>query len=154
MRFCYVIDQLESIRDRDLWPELRSVVCVVSHREEGGMQSDKVCYYISSRRASTKEFPQVVRSHWSIENPCHCVLDVAFREDDHRLREGHAPANLSLVRKMALTMLKKADAKCGIKNRRLRAGGIKTSSNTFSAISSRIECVCPATAISLFKTVR
>jgi hypothetical protein len=49
------------------------------------------------------------------------VLDVAFREDDHRLREGHAPANLSLVRKMALAMLKKAQSQCGIKNKRLRA---------------------------------
>lgn len=122
MRFCYVIDRLESIRDRHLWPELQSVVCVVSHREVGDKQSDEVRYYISSRKASAKQFQQAIRSHWSIENPCHWVLDVAFREDDHRLREGHAPENLSLVRKMALAMLKKAQAKCGIKNKRLRAG--------------------------------
>ena len=122
MRFCYVIDDLESIRDRDLWPKLRSVIGVVSHREVGDKQSDEVCYYISSRKASAKQFQKAVRNHWSIENPCHWVLDVAFREDDHRLREGHAPANLSLVRKMALAMLKKAKAKCGIKNKRLTAG--------------------------------
>lgn len=121
MRFCYVIENVESIRDRDLWPELQSVVCVVSHREVGDKQGDEVRYYISSRKASAKQFQKAVRSHWSIENPCHWVLDVAFREDDHRLREGHAPANLSLVRKMALAMLKKANAKCGIKNKRLRA---------------------------------
>jgi len=57
-----------------------------------------------------------------IENECHWVLDVAFREDDHRLREGHAPENLPLVRKMALAMLKKATDDTGIKNKRLRAG--------------------------------
>ncbi len=57
-----------------------------------------------------------------IENGCHWVLDVAFREDDHRLREGHAPENMSLVRKMALAMSKKADADMGIKNKRLKAG--------------------------------
>ena len=62
------------------------------------------------------------RKHWSIENACHWVLDVAFREDDHRLREGHAPENMSLVRKMALAMLKKAKANMGIKNKRLKAG--------------------------------
>jgi putative NIF3 family GTP cyclohydrolase 1 type 2 len=56
------------------------------------------------------------RRHWSIENECHWILDVAFREDDHRLREGHAPENMSVVRKMALAMLKKATAKIGIKN--------------------------------------
>jgi predicted transposase YbfD/YdcC len=122
MRFCYVIEDLESIRDRHLWRELRSVVCVVSSREVGDKTSDEVRYYISSRKASARQFQQAVRTHWSIENPCHWVLDVAFREDDHRLREGHAPANLSLVRKMALAMLKNATAKCGIKNRRLRAG--------------------------------
>ena len=49
-------------------------------------------------------------------------LDVAFREDDHRLREGHAPENMSLVRKIALAMLKKSNEKVGIKNRRLKAG--------------------------------
>ena len=62
------------------------------------------------------------RTHWSIENACHWVLDVAFREDDHRLREGHAPENMSVVRKMALAMLKKAKANMGIKNKRLKAG--------------------------------
>ena len=62
-----------------------------------------------------------MRTHWSIENCCHWILDVAFREDDHRLREGHAPENMSLVRKMALAMLKKVQGKIGIKNTRLNA---------------------------------
>ena len=121
-RVCFVSEDVESIRDRQLWPRLRSLVCVVSHREIDGKQSDEVRYYISSRRGSAKQFQAWVRNHWSIENSCHWLLDVAFREDDHRLREGHAPANLSSVRKMALAMLKKANAKCGIKNKRLRAG--------------------------------
>jgi predicted transposase YbfD/YdcC len=121
-RFCFVSEDVEIIRDHQLWPSLRSLVCVVSHREIDGKQSDEVRFYISSRHGSAKQFQAWVRNHWSIENSCHWVLDVAFREDDHRLREGHAPANLSSVRKMALAMLKKADAKCGIKNKRLRAG--------------------------------
>jgi predicted transposase YbfD/YdcC len=122
LRFCFVIENLESVRDRDAWPKLRSLIGVVSSRTVGGKTSDEVRYYISSRKASAKRFQEAVRTHWSIENSCHWVLDVAFREDDHRLREGHGPQNLSLVRKIALAMLKKADAKCGIKNRRLKAG--------------------------------
>jgi len=122
MRSCFVINDLESIRDLSLWPKLKSVVCVVSQREVNGKQSHEIRYYISSRQASAKTFLQAVRTHWSIENPCHWVLDVAFREDDHRLREGHAPENMSMVRKIALAMLKKSDAKIGIKNRRLKAG--------------------------------
>jgi len=122
MRFCFVIEDLESVRDRALWPKMRSLVGVVSSRVVRGKATDEVRYYISSRKASAKQFQKAVRTHWGIENSCHWVLDVAFREDDHRLREGHAPENMSLVRKMALAMLKKANAKMGIKNKRLQAG--------------------------------
>jgi predicted transposase YbfD/YdcC len=122
MRFCFVIEDLESIRARAAWPQLQSIIGVVSSRTVGKKTSDEVRYYISSRQASAELFQAAIRTHWSIENSCHWVLDVAFREDDHRLREGHGPQNMALVRKIALAMLKKADAKCGIKNRRLKAG--------------------------------
>ncbi len=121
-RFCFVLADVEAIRDRALWAGLKSVVCVVRSRTVHGKSSDETQYYISSRAGGAKTFQQAVRRHWSIENECHWMLDVAFGEDDHRLRDGHAPENLALVRKMALAMLKKAPAKCGIKNKRLKAG--------------------------------
>lgn len=126
LRFCVVLTNLEAIRDRALWTGLKSVVCVVSRRQVDGKDGREVRYYISSRRGSGKMFLGASRRHWSIENECHWVLDVAFREDDHRLREGHAPENMSVVRKMALAMLKKATAKIGIKNKRLKAGWDET----------------------------
>ena len=122
-RSCFVMTNLESIRDRELWKGLKSVVCVVSGRKvKGKKESCEVRYYISSRHGSGKMFLGASRKHWGIENECHWILDIAFREDDHRLREGHAPENMSVVRKMALAMLKKAKAKMGIKNKRLKAG--------------------------------
>ena len=126
LRFCCVLTNLEAIRDRDAWTGLKSVVCVVTRRRVNGKESREVRYYISSRRGSGRMFLGATRRHWSIENECHWVLDVAFREDDHRLREGHAPENMSVVRKMALAMLKKAEAKIGIKNKRLKAGWDET----------------------------
>jgi predicted transposase YbfD/YdcC len=122
MRFCFVLTDPTTIRDRALWAGLRSVVCVVRCRTANGKEAHETHYYISSRAGSAKAFQAAVRRHWGIENGCHWVLDVAFREDDHRLRDGHAPENLALVRKMALAMLKKAPAKIGIKNKRLKAG--------------------------------
>lgn len=122
LRFCFVLADLESIRDRALWAGLKSVVCVVTCRTLNDTESHETRYYISSRQTSAKDFLTATRTHWGIENQCHWVLDVAFREDDHRLREGHGPENLSLVRKMALAMLKKAKANIGIKNKRLKAG--------------------------------
>ena len=101
---------------------MKSLIAVTSVREVDGKISEEVRYYISSRQSSAAEFLKAVRSHWSIENECHWVLDVAFREDDHRLRTGHGPENLSTIRKMALMMLKRVKSKRGIKNKRLKAG--------------------------------
>ena len=61
------------------------------------------------------------RRHRGTEHARHRVRDVAFREDDDRLREGHAPENVSVVRKMARAMLQNATAEIGIQNNRLKA---------------------------------
>ena len=124
-RTCFVIDDptplRETIRDIESWTELRSVVVTIGEREVDGKTSVETRYHISNRTASAAAFGVAVRRHWTIENECHWVLDVAFREDDHRLREGHAAANLSVVRRMALSLLKRSKVELGIENRRLKA---------------------------------
>jgi len=124
-RTCVVIDAPDllkaTIRDFEWWPQLRSVVVTIGEREVDGVTGVETRYHISSRQASAAAFGVAVRRHWSIENECHWVLDAAFREDDHRLREGHAAANLSVVRRMAVSVLKRSQVKLGIKNRRLKA---------------------------------
>lgn len=67
-------------------------------------------------------FAQAVRSHWSIENSLHWVLDVGFREDDSRTRKDHGPHNLAILRHIALNLLRNDKTKLGIKNKRLKAG--------------------------------
>ena len=70
-----------------------------------------------------QEFAEAVRGHWGIENGLHWVLDVAFREDESRVRIGNAPENLALLRRIALTLLRQEKtAKVGIKAKRLKAG--------------------------------
>ena len=65
---------------------------------------------------------QVIRSHWRIENSLHWVLDVAFREDDCRVRVGHAPENLAIVRHLALNLLRQdTSRRVGLANKRFRA---------------------------------
>jgi len=63
-----------------------------------------------------------VRDHWGVENDLHWSLDVAFREDDCRVREPAARENLAVLRHIALTRLKNDNTKLGIKNKRLKAG--------------------------------
>jgi predicted transposase YbfD/YdcC len=126
-RYCWVFEDLDAIRDRQLWADLKSIVVVVSTRTVGGASSSEMRYYISSRAAGAVLLSQAVRRHWSIENECHWVLDVCFREDDSRLREGHGANNFALLRKVALALLKKAKGvKEGIECRRLTAGWDRT----------------------------
>ena len=61
-----------------------------------------------------------MRGHWAIENALHGQLDVTLSEDDHRLRHHQAAQNLTLVRKMALNLLKQDPTKRSIKNKRKR----------------------------------
>jgi predicted transposase YbfD/YdcC len=91
-------------------------------RTVNGKTSTEQRYYISSKkRLRAKEAISTVRSHWGIEIQLHWVLDVAFREDDCRVRAGYAAENFAVMRHITLNLLKKADCKGGMKNRRLRA---------------------------------
>ena len=105
------------------WKGLQSISLVRAKRRIGEKVSQETRYYISSLRPQAQAILQHTRSHWSIENCLHWVLDVAFREDDSRIRTGHAPENMAVLRHMAVNMLKQdRSVKGGIKNKRLRCG--------------------------------
>jgi predicted transposase YbfD/YdcC len=112
------------IDSAERWKALATVVRVDSIRTAKGATSTETRYYISSRQdLSAKQALAAIRSHWSIENGLHWVLDMAFREDDCRVRAGNAAANFSAVRQLALGLLKqRTETKVGIKIRRHRAG--------------------------------
>ena len=88
------------------WQGLRSVVEVVSRRTIGGKHQQESRYYISSLPADADKLAEAVRSHWSIENQLHWTLDVTFAEDSSRVRKGNGPQNLSIIRHLAVSLLK------------------------------------------------
>jgi len=116
-------EYLASVGQAHKWANLQSIVMMVRKRILDGEETVKTCFYISSLAADAHRILQATRQHWSIENGLHWVLDIAFNEDRSRVRKEHAPANLAVLRHMAVNLLKQeTSAKGGIKAKRLQAG--------------------------------
>jgi predicted transposase YbfD/YdcC len=104
------------------WAGLRALGMVEAERRVRGKVTHERRYYLTSLVDATT-FGRAVRAHWGIENRLHWVLDIAFREDESRARQGASAENLVVLRHIALNLLKKEQtAKVGIKNKRLKAG--------------------------------
>lgn len=92
---------------RKNWKKLSGVGMVERTREVNGKISVERAFYIGTCGIATAQtFAKAARSHWGVENKLHWVLDVTFREDACRVRLGHAPRNLSVVRKFAISLLR------------------------------------------------
>ena len=126
IRECWATEKeeyLALVRKHQNWKGLRSVVRIVSQRNFGEKVETQTRYFISSLPADAKIILKVKRSHWKIENQLHWVLDIAFREDESRVRKDHSSENLAVLRHVALNLLKQdKTAKGGIHAKRLQAG--------------------------------
>ncbi len=125
IRQCWTLstpDYLDYLRHGANWKNLRTVVKVLAEREVNGKRSRQVRYYITSVENNAKMILQAARDHWGVENGLHWVLDIAFREDECRIRKDHAPQNFAILRHIALNLLKQeTTARVGIKAKRFKA---------------------------------
>ena len=123
-RTTFVCHQLAFMDELNEWPDCQSdimVDCERSFKNEPEKTQVKTRFYISSKKESAPYFSICTRNHWSIENQLHWYLDIVFAEDRQRSREGHAPENMAILRKMALQLLLKNKGKDSLKKVRKRA---------------------------------
>ena len=125
-RSCWSVsdaDYIDALDAGGKWTGLSSIAMVESRRVSDGVESSMVRFYISSLSGHARHILSASRMHWGVENSLHWVLDVAFGEDDSRVRVGNAAENLSVLRRMALNMLKsERSVKVGVAAKRKKAG--------------------------------
>ncbi len=123
IRRYWITTNIEWLEQKEQWPDLRSIGVAESERQIGDQVTVERRYFISSLENNAKQFGSAVRKHWGIENCLHWTLDVAFREDENRVRKGGAPENMAMLRHIALNLLKRETTlKRGIRTKRLKAG--------------------------------
>jgi predicted transposase YbfD/YdcC len=105
----------------EAWAGVRALVAVARERAVGGEASGELALYVSSYAGTARELGALARGHWGVENGLHWVLDVAFREDTNKTRSGNAGANLGLVRRLALSLLRQDPGRGSVKAKRLGA---------------------------------
>lgn len=115
------VSQLPPLHRHSQWLGLTSVVMVRSQRQLWNKTTTEVRFYISSLEADAQQHNRVIRSHWSIENSLHWVLDVTFNEDASRIRQGYAAENLGLLRRLSINLLKREPSRQSLKMKRYQA---------------------------------
>ena len=103
------------------WRDCHTLVRIRRTTRRGtGKTSEETHYYITSLAPLASLLLASIRAHWGIENGCHWVLDVVFKEDASRTRTRNADDNLALLRKIALNLLRQHPAKGSLKGKRYR----------------------------------
>jgi predicted transposase YbfD/YdcC len=118
-RFVHAIPIPKDHPQREAWAGLNTLVAVTSRREDASREHWETRFYISSHPAKARKLAHAIRSHWSIENSQHHILDVAFHEDSRRQSDRTGAANLAAIRRLVLSLLRQEQSKkAGVKRKR------------------------------------
>lgn len=120
----WLTHDIEGLGTIERWPKLHAMAMCRATRTVKEQTSIEDRYFITStKHKDVKKIAIAIRNHWGIENKLHWVLDVAFQEDQSRIRTGYAAENMATIRKIALNVLKNNKSKKGgVKAKRLQAG--------------------------------
>jgi predicted transposase YbfD/YdcC len=124
IRECWTVSDplaFEYIRHHQGWADLYSIIRVRRERRLPDKIEHETVYYISSLQPDAKQLLHATRTHWTVENSLHWVLDVTFQEDASRIRTRNSPQNMAVLRDIAHNILKQDSSKGSLKQKRYRA---------------------------------
>ena len=110
-RTYYQISAPSYLHGRSEWKGLKTIGAAVRVYEEKGIDKRDIRYYISSLRRNGRQFARAERNHWGIENSLHWSLDMTYREDESRVRHRTFAENLSWLRRMTLSLIRRHPSK-------------------------------------------
>jgi predicted transposase YbfD/YdcC len=109
------------------WAGVKTIGSIYRTREINGKLEESHEIFIASLPCKVRAISQHLRSHWSIENSQHHVLDVTFTEDASRIRKGNGPEVTSVFRRLALNILQRdTTLKGSLRGKRKRCGWNET----------------------------
>lgn len=122
-RSCWVVNASDIFPDSvcQRWAGIKSVVVLRSQRQLWNRTTCETRFFISSLDGDAETFMRLIRAHWEIENAVHWCLDVVFGEDASRIRTRNGARNLSILRRLALNLLRQHPGKGSLKMKRYRA---------------------------------
>lgn len=140
VRHYYTMPVPETLRTAHEWKGLKSIGMTITYRNADLDCDGDVRYYINSFASDAKRFAHAVRGHWGIENSLHWVMDVTFREDESRIHKDHGGENVSWLRRLAISLIKRdTTIKDSIRAKRVRAGyDVEFFKQMLACISSQI----------------
>lgn len=122
-RFCAVsADRVFDLKRIKQWRGLKTLIVEQSSRQLWNKTTHSTRFFLSSLKPDCTDFPNSIRSHWGVENQLHWCLDVIFSEDNSRIRKDHAPRNMTILKRLALNLLRHDNSKGSLKMKRYQAG--------------------------------
>ena len=120
--FSVSVDQVFDPERIKQWAGLQTLIVEQSSRQLWNKTTHSTRFFLSSLKPDFADFPHSIRSHWGVENQLHWCLDVIFSEDDSRIRKDHAPRNMTILKRLALNLLRQDSSKGSLKMKRYQAG--------------------------------
>lgn len=114
-----IVAPVRDMAEKHNFPGLKAVARITSKR---GCDKTVQRYFLLTRCYTPAELLRIAREHWGIENVLHWTLDVVLDEDQARSRKDYAPANLAVLRRLALNIARAhPDTKTSLRGKLKRA---------------------------------